>query len=56
LNGELSRVMFEPDVRERLSSIGAEPMKSTTAETANFIREEFRRWAEVIKAAKLETD
>jgi tripartite-type tricarboxylate transporter receptor subunit TctC len=56
LNGELARVMFEPDVRDRLASIGAEPMKSTTAETATFIREEFKRWAEVIKAAKLQSD
>lgn len=48
--------MFEPDVRDRLASIGAEPMKSTTAETATFIREEFKRWAEVIKAAKLQSD
>ncbi len=56
LNGELSRLMFEPDVRERLSSIGAEPMKSTTTETARFIREEFKRWAEVIKAARLQVD
>jgi len=56
LNAELSRLMFEPDVRERLASIGAEPMKSTTAETAKFIRDEFKRWAEVIKAAKLQTD
>jgi delta 1-pyrroline-5-carboxylate dehydrogenase len=44
------------EVRERLASIGAEPMKSTTAETARFIREEYKRWAEVIKAAKLQTD
>jgi tripartite-type tricarboxylate transporter receptor subunit TctC len=56
MNTELSRLMFEPEVRERLASIGAEPMKSTTAETARFIREEYKRWAEVIKAAKLQTD
>jgi tripartite-type tricarboxylate transporter receptor subunit TctC len=56
LNGELSRLMFEPEVRERLSSIGAEPMKSTTTETSHFIREEFKRWAEVIKAARLQVD
>ncbi|MFN9155870.1 MAG: Bug family tripartite tricarboxylate transporter substrate binding protein, partial [bacterium] len=56
MNSELSRLMFEPEVRERLSSIGAEPMKSTTDETSRFIREEYKRWAEVIKAAKLQTD
>ena len=56
MNTELSRIMFEPEVRERLASIGAEPMKSTTAETARFIREEYKRWAEVIKAAKLQMD
>ena len=56
LNDELSRVMFEADVRERLSTIGAEPQKSTPEELAKFIRNEHRRWAEVIKVAKLEAD
>ena len=56
MNTELSRTMFEPEVRERLSSIGAEPMKSTPAEAARFIRDEYKRWAEVIKAAKLQMD
>jgi tripartite-type tricarboxylate transporter receptor subunit TctC len=56
LNTELSRVMFEPEVRDRLASIGAEPMKSTPGELAKFMREEFKRWAEVIKAAKLQSE
>jgi len=55
-NADLSRVMFESDVRERLSTIGAEAQKSTPEELAAFIRSEQRRWAEVIKAAKLEAE
>lgn len=53
MNTELARTMFEPDVRDRLASIGADPMKSSPAELAKFIREDFKRWAEVIKAAGL---
>ena len=49
-------VLFEPDVRERLSTIGAEPQKSMPDELAKFIPSEHRRWAEVIKAAKLEAE
>ncbi|MBC7779580.1 MAG: tripartite tricarboxylate transporter substrate binding protein [Proteobacteria bacterium] len=56
LNTELSRAMFEPDVRERLASIGAEPMKSSPEELAKFIREDYRRWADVIKSANLRAE
>ncbi|MFN7752911.1 MAG: tripartite tricarboxylate transporter substrate binding protein [Pseudomonadota bacterium] len=56
LNHELSRIMFEPDVRERLSTIGAEPMKSSPAELTAFMRTEFQRWAEVVKAAGIRAE
>ena len=56
LNSDLSRVMFEPDVRERLATIGAEPMKSTPQELTTFIRGEYKRWAEVVKSAKLQAE
>jgi len=51
MSAELGRIMFEPAVRERLATIGAEPMRSTPAELTAFMRVEFKRWAEVVKAA-----
>jgi tripartite-type tricarboxylate transporter receptor subunit TctC len=56
MNHELSRVMFEPEVRERLATIGAEPMKSSPAELTAFMRGEFQRWAEVVKAAGIRAE
>ena len=56
LNQELSRIMFEPEVRERLSTIGAEPMRSSPAELTAFMRTEFQRWAEVVKAAGIRAE
>lgn len=56
MNHELSRIMFEPEVRERLATIGAEPMKSSPAELTAFMRGEFQRWAEVVKAAGIRAE
>ena len=51
LNQEVTRSLNEPEAVERLRAIGAEPMKSTPAEFNAFLKNEFAKWAKVIRTA-----
>jgi tripartite-type tricarboxylate transporter receptor subunit TctC len=51
LQEEVARTLALPDVKEKLATVGLEPMKSTPAEFASFIGSEAARWSEVIKQA-----
>ena len=48
---ETARVLFAPDIRERLSSLGAEPVGSTPGEFAAFIKAEAEKWSRVTREA-----
>jgi len=56
LNTEVSRALREPDARERLYSIGAEPMNNTPEEFAAYINAEMAKWSKVIKAAGIRAE
>ena len=56
LNYEVARALREPDARERLYSIGAEPMDNTPEEFAAYINAEMTKWAKVVKTAGLRAD
>ena len=47
----VNRVLGEPDVKERMASLGAEPMPMTPAEFDKFVRAEMDDAAKVVKAA-----
>ena len=49
INGDLVRVLNMPETREKLVSLGAEPMPGTSDTMRNFLREDRDRWAKVIK-------
>jgi tripartite-type tricarboxylate transporter receptor subunit TctC len=51
LNAEVGRTLRAPDARERLFSIGAEPLSQTPEEFTAFIAAEVAKWAKVVKAA-----
>jgi tripartite-type tricarboxylate transporter receptor subunit TctC len=51
INTDVARVLQMPDVRERLATLGAEPMVMTPAEFRKFMREEIDASAKVVKAA-----
>jgi tripartite-type tricarboxylate transporter receptor subunit TctC len=51
LNAEIRAALAAPEVRERALAAGAEPFANSPREFAELIREETRKWAEVIKAA-----
>jgi tripartite-type tricarboxylate transporter receptor subunit TctC len=56
LNTEVSRALREPDARERLYSIGAEPMDNTPEEFQAYINSEMAKWSKVVKTANLRAD
>jgi tripartite-type tricarboxylate transporter receptor subunit TctC len=49
LQAEVAKVLRQPDVRERLAALGAEPVGSTPAEFAAFVRAEHARWGRIIR-------
>src|SRR6266511_591718 len=51
LNREIVKVVAMPDVRERLSALGFEPIASTPEEFADRIKWEIDKWARVIRTA-----
>ena len=51
LSKDVARALATPDVRDRLSKLGAEPMNLTPAEFARFVRSEIDSAARVVKAA-----
>jgi tripartite-type tricarboxylate transporter receptor subunit TctC len=53
LNREITVALAVPEVRERAIAAGAEPYTSTPQEFATMIREETRKWAQVIKTAEI---
>lgn len=53
LHGAVARIMAMPDVRERMIALGFEPIASTPAEFAAWIKTETPKWAKVIRDAKI---
>ncbi len=51
LNAEVRKALKSDSILKQLAAQGAQPMGSTTAEYAAYIRSETQRWGEVIKAA-----
>ena len=56
LNGEVSRIMRLPDVRERLNAQGAEPAPLATEEFSAFVKSEVEKWAKVVAATGMTVD
>jgi tripartite-type tricarboxylate transporter receptor subunit TctC len=53
IHESVARALQSPEVRERLTGDGAEPVGSTPEQFAAFIRAEMAKWGKVIKAAGL---
>jgi tripartite-type tricarboxylate transporter receptor subunit TctC len=56
LHTEAVKALRSPDVVEKLSGQGAEPVASSPEEFAAFIRSETEKWANLVKAANMRTD
>jgi tripartite-type tricarboxylate transporter receptor subunit TctC len=53
LNSEIRAALSAPDVRDKALSAGAEPFPTSPQEFAAMIRDETKKWGEVVKAANI---
>jgi tripartite-type tricarboxylate transporter receptor subunit TctC len=51
ISAEVVKIVHSPELVERLKAEGSDPVGSTPAEFAAFLREEIARWSKVIKFA-----
>jgi tripartite-type tricarboxylate transporter receptor subunit TctC len=56
MHAEVSRVLKDPVIRDKLSHQGADPVGSTPEELADYMRAETAKWAPVVKASGAKTD
>jgi tripartite-type tricarboxylate transporter receptor subunit TctC len=49
LNAEINAALGQPDVRERLTTIGLEPRTMTQPQFAEYMKAEVAKWGDVIK-------
>jgi tripartite-type tricarboxylate transporter receptor subunit TctC len=56
LSTEIGKIMRLPEVKERLSSQGGEPVTDTPEEFATFIKAEIVKWTKVIKESGARVD
>jgi tripartite-type tricarboxylate transporter receptor subunit TctC len=56
INADVNEAMQEPDIRQRLAQLSAEPIGGTAAATAAYMRAEVERWRNVIKAANVKLE
>jgi tripartite-type tricarboxylate transporter receptor subunit TctC len=56
LHGEVVIALSAADVRERFDALGAEPSGISPEEFAKVLRDDARRWAEVIRAAGIKAE
>jgi tripartite-type tricarboxylate transporter receptor subunit TctC len=54
LQAEAAALLQTPEMKARLSHEGAEPVASTPADFAHFVRAEIKKWDEVGKAANIQ--
>jgi tripartite-type tricarboxylate transporter receptor subunit TctC len=51
LNGEIVKILEQPDVREKLLAQGLEPIGGTPEQFGAYIKAEIAKWANVVKAS-----
>lgn len=53
LNGELKRIVSQPDFEERLSHEGLEPLYTTPEGFVNALKTDIEKWSKVVKVARI---
>lgn len=53
LNGVWTKAAAQPDTREKLKSVGVEPLTSTPEQYGEFLKKEIARWGKVIREANI---
>jgi len=49
LNSEINQALRQPEVTERLSTIGLDPQTLSQGEFAEYVKNEVAKWGEIIK-------
>ncbi len=55
LNREIVAILALPDMRERLATLGNDPVASTPEEFAQHIKNEIQMWGDVIRRANIKS-
>ncbi len=56
LHGEIMKAIKQPEVLERLASLGTDPVGGTSAEFSEKMRVDLAKWAKVVKAAGIQPE
>ena len=56
LEKEVRAIVAQPDIQARLAELGAEPVGSSAADFAAFLKSETAKWSKVIKSANIKAD
>ena len=56
LNGEVTAILREPDVRERFFVDGAEPVGNDSSQFSAFVVQEMKKWANLVKLTGITAD
>jgi tripartite-type tricarboxylate transporter receptor subunit TctC len=56
LSAEVARAVKSPQAQERLGDIGFDPVGSTGAEFAAYIKDEIARYAKIVKEANIKAE
>ena len=56
LHGEITRILKQPDVREKLEALGGEIVGSTPSEFSAYLKAEIAKWDKVAKTANIRLD
>jgi tripartite-type tricarboxylate transporter receptor subunit TctC len=56
LNTDIVAVLGTPEMKDRLASLGAEPIPMSPEEFGKYVREEIAKWSKVVKASGAKVD
>lgn len=56
LQAEVAKIMANAEIKAKFADLGAQPLGSTPAELAAFLRGEMAKWAEVVKVANIKIE
>ena len=56
LNREITRIVKAPETQQRMIKAGIDPLWSTQAEFAAFVKADYEKWAKVTRTARLKFD
>lgn len=56
INSDMNRVMRLPDVAQRLSGDGVEPVGTTPEQFGSYLRQEIAKWGKIVKASGAKVD